>query len=141
MLNSFSCFCSRKGLISFLFTVSVIHICNAYGPYSPHYCLPFSHSHCPLYPPSPACVCVCVQDLFCSLTLFSSRPKAETDTKRLCSLKLGQREQHLLKSRELRTQIADVEQGHDRLYQSCCDDRQASLNKGQAVSRLLPVEE
>ena len=87
------------------------------------------------------CVCVCLQDLFCSLTLFPSRLKAEADPKRLCSFKLGQREQHLLMSRELRTQIADVEQGHERLHQSRCGDRQASLNKGQAVSRLLPVEE
>ena len=91
--------------------------------------------------PTQSCVCVCVQDLFCSLTLLPFRIKAEADTKRLRSLELGQREQHLLKSRELRSQIADVEQGHDRLHQSRCGDRQASLNKSQAVSRLLPVEQ
>lgn len=90
-----------------------------------------------------ACVCVsvCVQDLFCCLSLLPFRLKAEADTKRLSSLKLGQREQHLLKSRELRIRIVDVEQGHDRLHQSCCGDRQASLNKDQAVSRFLPGEE
>lgn len=65
-LNSFSCFCSRKGLISFLFTVSVSYTYTMHmdhiHPIIVYHSLTLAD---PLYPPSPVCcVRACVYKTF-----------------------------------------------------------------------------